>query len=252
MIGERTTGTQVAQMTDTENLPEIDLLYEQGPMVVVNKPSGLLTQAPPGIDSMESRLKRYFKIRDKKPGKVYLGVPHRLDRPVSGAMVFARHVRAARRISEQFEYRSVVKRYWAIVEGNPGEPFGEWVDFMRKIPGEARSETVPEEHPDAQLAILKYELLQSTDRYSLLEIRLETGRTHQIRVQCASRGLPIVGDFQYNAKDCFGEFEPDERKRRIALHARLLKLEHPMTREVVSITAPLPATWHDFSFDYEP
>ncbi len=214
--------------------------------MVVNKPAGLLTQAPPGIDSMESRLKKFLKIREEKPGKVYLGVPHRLDRPVSGAMVFAKNIRATRRLGQQFEFRSVVKKYWAIVEGRPQDAAGEWADYIRKIPGQAKSEVVDENHPDAQLAILKYQVKQEFDGTTLLEIKLETGRTHQIRLQCSSRGLPIVGDVQYNSQISFGEFEPDERKRRIALHARFLKLEHPISNEIVSNTAPLSGPWSDF------
>lgn len=236
-------------MTAPLPLPEIEFLHQDGPVLVVNKPAGLLTQAPPEVDSMELRLKRYLKITEEKPGKVYLGVPHRLDRPVSGAMVFAKHVRAARRLAEQFEFRSVVKRYWAIVEGIPEDESGEWTDFMRKIPGQAKSEVVEADHPDAQLAILKYQILQRFEARALLEIKLETGRTHQIRLQCAQRNLPVVGDFQYNAQASFGEFQPDERKRRIALHARYLKFEHPMTREIVSITAPLSGPWNDYPID---
>ena len=237
--------------TPSPKLPEVDFLYEEGAVMVVNKPAGILTQAPPEIDSMEFRLKRLLKIRDEKPGKVYLGVPHRLDRPVSGAMVFAKNVRATRRIAEQFEYRSVVKKYWAIVEGTPDEESGEWIDYMRKIPGQAKSEIVADDHPDAQLAILKYRCLQSFENQTLLEIKLETGRTHQIRIQCSSRMLPVVGDFQYDAVQSFGEHEPDERKRRIALHARYLKFEHPISREMVAQTAPLTGPWNNFDIQVE-
>jgi 23S rRNA pseudouridine1911/1915/1917 synthase len=232
---------------ETHSSPPIDFLYDQGPVLVVNKPSGLLTQAPPGIDSMELRLKRYLKQKDGKTGKVYLGVPHRLDRPVSGAMVFARNVRATRRLSEQFEFRSVTKKYWAIVEGIPDSNAGEWVDYMRKIPGEAKSEIVQERDLKAQLAILRYKIIAKWASNSLLEIELETGRTHQIRLQCSCRGLPIVGDLQYHSKLSFGAAEPDERKRRIALHARFLKFEHPVSKEMVSRIAPLSETWDDFS-----
>ncbi|MEC9092848.1 MAG: RNA pseudouridine synthase [Planctomycetota bacterium] len=234
-------------MTASPSLPEIEFLYEQGPVMVVNKPAGLLTQAPPEIDSMELRLKRFLKIRENKPGNVYLGVPHRLDRPVSGAMVFAKHVRATRGLSEQFEYRAVQKKYWAITEGRPPEPSGEWMDYMRKIPGKAQSEIVDEQHPHARLAILKYRCIQEfKSPHSLLEITLETGRTHQIRLQCSSRNLPIVGDFQYQATSNFGEPQPDERKRQIALHARFLKFQHPMTRELLSHIAPLSGPWNQY------
>lgn len=219
--------------------------------MVVNKPAGVLTQAPPEIDSMELRLKRFLKVRENKPGKVYLGVPHRLDRPVSGAMVFTKNIRATRRISEQFEFRSVVKKYWAIVEGIPTDDSGEWIDFMRKIPGQAKSEVVAEDHPDAQLAILKYQTLQKFENSALLEIKLETGRTHQIRLQCGSRQHPIVGDLQYDAQTSFGEFEPNERKRRIGLHARFLKFEHPISKEILSNTAPLSGEWLQYPIEAE-
>lgn len=239
-------------MSTSPACPEIEFLYEQGPVMVVNKPAGLLTQAPPEIDSMEWRLKRFLKNREGKQGNVYLGVPHRLDRPVSGAMVFAKHVRATRGLSAQFEYRSVQKKYWAITEGLPSQESGQWMDFMRKIPGEARSEIVDEHHPDARLAILNYRYIkQLTAGLGLLEITLQTGRTHQIRLQCSRRNLPILGDAQYQAKTGFGEFEHDERKRQIALHARSLKFQHPMTDETVSCTAPLPATWEQYPVPLE-
>ena len=116
--------------------PQVQLLYESGPVIVVRKPAGLLTQAPPGIDSLEARIKSWIKQRDQKPGNVYLGVPHRMDRPVSGALVFARHARAARRLSEQFEGRLVHKIYWACVAGQVTPAAGTWTDFVRKVPGE--------------------------------------------------------------------------------------------------------------------
>src|SRR5438552_16225005 len=119
-----------------------DILYEQGPCLVVNKPGGLLTQAPPEIDSLEVRVKRFLKARENKPGNVYLGVPHRLDRPVSGAMVLALHVRAARRLSEQFEERRIRKTYWALTEGSIEPAEGTWTDYLRKINGEPRTVVV--------------------------------------------------------------------------------------------------------------
>ena len=137
------------------------------------------------------------------------------------------------------------------IRDRPEAPSGEWIDYMRKIPGQAKSEIVADDHPDAQLAILKYQVLQTIDRHTLLEIKLETGRTHQIRLQCSTRNLPVVGDFQYEAKDSFGPYEPDERKRRIALHARFLKFEHPMSKEMVSCTAPLSGAWNDYSIQID-
>ena len=230
----------------------IDLLLHTGPCFVINKPGGILTQAPPGIDSLEQRLKRYIQQVENKPGNVYVGVPHRLDRPVSGVMVFARHVRATRRLSAQFQNRTVSKKYWAVVEGTPSAAVGSWTDHMRKIPDEAKSEIVDARSPGAQVASLEYRILQSTGELSLLEIELGTGRTHQIRLQAAARGHSIAGDRLYGSKFDFGPQSFDQRKRWIALMARQLTFEHPMTSEVVDVTAPIHYHWLDldgFEFD---
>ncbi|HTN74563.1 MAG TPA: RluA family pseudouridine synthase [Pirellulaceae bacterium] len=220
-----------------------EILYEQGPVLAVLKPAGVLTQAPPGIDSLELRIKRFLKAREEKPGNVYLAVIHRLDRPVSGVMLFCKHVRAARKLSEQFEDRMVKKIYWAYVAGTPTEPAGTWTDYLRKIPGEPRSEIVDRAHPEGQLAILHYRTLTSSDQGSLLEIELETGRTHQIRLQSSAHGHPVWGDALYGSTVTFGPTTDDERARVIALHARSIAFRHPMTQEPVALTAPLPAYW---------
>jgi 23S rRNA pseudouridine1911/1915/1917 synthase len=232
-------------MTD----PGFQILYDEGPCLIVNKPAGLLTQAPLGIDSLELRVKRFIKQREGKTGEIYLGVPHRLDRPVSGAIVFARHVRAARRISEQFEGRTVKKTYWALVGGTPTEPAGTWIDHLQKIDGEPRTVVVDANHPEGKIAILHYRLLQTVPQGSLLEIELETGRTHQIRVQCASRGLPLLGDTLYGSPATFGPWSDDERARLISLHARSLQLKHPMTREPIHVVAPLPPLWGEYGIE---
>ncbi len=226
-------------------LPDVEILYEEGPCLVINKPGGLLTQGPPGIDSLERRVKQFLIIRENKPGKAYLGVPHRLDRPVSGAIVFAKHVRAARRISEQFEQRTVSKKYWTVVQGQLPDDEGTWQDHMRKMTDRAQSEVVPEDHPDAQLARLQYRVLGRSPRGTWIEIELETGRTHQIRVQTSSRGFPIIGDELYGATTPFGPETIDLRQRWIALHARQLVLQHPMTQDPIDVTCPLPDAWSD-------
>ncbi len=223
-----------------------DILYEEGPCLVVNKPAGILTQAPPGIDSLEVRVKQFLIEREKKPGKAYLGVPHRLDRPVSGALVVAKHVRAARRLSEQFEGRMVKKTYWAVVEGTLPEDEGKWTDQLRKLPNEARGEVVSVDQPNAKRAILSYRVKQRFDDKTWLEITLETGRYHQIRVQTSSHGFPVLGDTLYGATTPFGPPSDDPRDRAIALHARDLAFRHPMTKEDARVTAPLPATWAVF------
>jgi RluA family pseudouridine synthase len=235
----------------------MDILHEDSACIVVNKPGGLLTQAPLGIDSLEFRIKRLLKERDHKPGGVYLGVPHRLDRPASGVIVFAKNVRAARRISEQFEGRLVEKTYWARVSGDVQPDEASWTDYVKKIEGEPRSVVSDERDPAARIAILHYRVLErrpgglrnategvpySAER-SLLEITLETGRTHQIRVQCAHHGHPLLGDTLYGSSERFGPWNEDERERLIALHARRLKFRHPLTREFIECVAPLPAVW---------
>jgi len=225
--------------------PAVDILYEQGPCLVVHKPTGLLTQAAPGIDSLEVRLKTFLKQRDGKTGNIYLGVPHRLDRPVSGALVVARHVRATRRISEQFAMRTVKKTYWACVADHVEPAEGTWEDFTRKIPNEPRAEIVTEDHPDGRSAVLHYRTLGQTAHGSWLSITLETGRMHQIRIQAASRGHAVLGDTMYGSQILFGEQFEDPRKRAIALHARGLALDHPMTQERIDVVVPLPEFWAD-------
>ena len=241
MIGVFTLKVQVSSMDNL--LGGVRILYEQGPCLLINKPGGLLTQAPPHIDSVEMRLKKFIRIRDKKPGRVYVAVPHRLDRPVSGVMVFALHQRAAKRISNQFEQRLVGKEYWACVEGSVKGDEGTFIDFMRKVPGEARSEICDASTEKAKQAILHYRVLKRTRYKTWLSIQLETGRTHQIRLQCGSRGYPIIGDKLYGSTLKFGEHHEDERRRCIALHSRRLKIRHPMLDQYLDMTAQLPETW---------
>ncbi len=223
----------------------MNILYEQGPCLVVNKPFGVLTQAPWGIDSLEVRLKKYLKLRDNKKGDIYLGLPHRLDRPVSGAILFARHVRAARRLARQFEERRVAKAYWACVEGHVEPDEGTWTDWLYKVHGMAQARVVTEEHAGAKRAVLHYRVVAHVERVTWLEIDLETGRTHQIRVQAAHRGLPVAGDAQYGARQRFGPQYDDVRQRGIALHARHLAFTHPTTGESIDVVAPLPDAWQE-------
>jgi 23S rRNA pseudouridine1911/1915/1917 synthase len=227
--------------------PQLEILYDNGPCLVINKPPGVLTQAPAGIDSLEVRVKNFYRQREQKEGNIYLGLPHRLDRPVSGAIVFARHVRAAQRLATQFESRTVTKVYWAVVEGDVQPDEGTWTDYLHKRHGMAQSIVVPPDDPRGKIAIMHYRVLARVESpagiNTWLEVQLETGRTHQIRVQSASRGHPVLGDAQYGATQPFGEQVEHERLRAIALHARQLGFNHPMTGEPVDITAPLPPAW---------
>lgn len=220
-----------------------DILWEEGPCLVALKPPGLLTQAPPGIDSLEVRVRRFLAARDGANPPPYLAVVHRLDRPVSGAILLALHRTAARKLSRQFEFRHVSKRYGTLVEGCVEPESGTWTDWMRKLPDNPRSEIVTPDHPDAQLAILHYRVIGRSADVSLLEIELETGRTHQIRLQSSAHGHPIVGDFLYGSTRSFGPETNDERARWIALHARSLEFRHPDSQADVKVLAPLPAIW---------
>ena len=229
-----------------EIVPDFEIVLEDGPLLAVNKPAGLLTQAPPGIDSLEHRVKDFLTVRDHKPGRCYLGVPHRLDRPVSGVLLLAKHVRAARRLSEQFESRTVAKTYWAAVSGQPEDDAGTWVDYMKKVKHQPLAVIAQPIDPEAREAVLHYRVLRRFDWGTWLEVRLETGRMHQIRLQSASRGFPILGDAQYGSTVPFGEQYDDTRLRGIALHARSITFLHPMTREPLTLEAALPTTWQKF------
>ena len=225
--------------------PRFKILLEDGPVLAVYKPAGLPTQAAPGIDSLEVQVKGFLKERDQKPGGVYLALVHRLDRPVSGVLVAAKHVRAARRIAEQFESRTVRKVYWTCVSGTVDPPEGTWTDTMRKIPDVPQAELVASDHPDGRAAVLHYRTIGSTPHGSLLEITLETGRMHQIRLQAASRGHAVLGDTQYGSPIPFGPQYEDHRLRAIALHARSIRLRHPLNREWLEVTAPLWDAWEE-------
>jgi 23S rRNA pseudouridine1911/1915/1917 synthase len=221
----------------------LTILYESGPCLAVLKPSGIATQAPTGIDSVEARLKRFLAERDQKTGNLYLGVPHRLDRPVSGVLVFARHSRAAKRLARQFEHRTIKKLYWACVQGTVQPEPGTWRDFVLKIPNVPQAQVVAEDHPEGRDAVLHYRTLGQTTHGSWLEIELETGRYHQIRVQAATRGHIVLGDEMYGSRIPFGEQHEDRRLRAISLHARQLSFLHPMTKEPVTVVAPPPEAW---------
>ena len=223
--------------------PGFDILHEDDACLVVNKPGGLLTQAPLGIDSLEVRIKRYLQAGQHTTADIYLGVPHRLDRPASGVIVFAKTRKAAQKISLQFERRFVEKTYWALVSGSVAPAEATWTDHLKKVYGQPRTMVVEPTDPTGQHAILHYRTLRALPNSTLLEITLETGRTHQIRVQCASRGHPLLGDELYGSTVPFGPWHDDERERLIALHARSLRFRHPTTRDDILAVAPLPAIW---------
>ncbi|MGL4511658.1 MAG: RluA family pseudouridine synthase [Lacipirellulaceae bacterium] len=226
----------------------LHVLYDDGPVLVVNKPAGLLTQAPRGIDSLELWVRDYYRAKERNEGNFYLGLVHRIDRPVTGAIVFGRNLRATQRLAKQFEERTVSKTYWALVEGRVEPDEGTWRDQLHKRHGMAAAIVVPEDDPRGKQAVLHYrvrwrsELADGSRGWTWLEIELETGRTHQIRVQAASRGHAVLGDAQYGAEALFGPTAA-EREAQIALHARTLAFRHPMKDESVSVAAPLGEAW---------
>ncbi|MGD9646389.1 MAG: RluA family pseudouridine synthase [Pirellulales bacterium] len=237
---------------------DLTILYEDGPCLVALKPAGLSTQAPQAFDSLELRVKALLRRRadaadsaERPAGEVavpahrrdYLGVPHRLDRPVSGPVVFALTRRAARRLSKQFERRTVEKVYWVAVAGVVEPAAGTWRDIVRKVPYEARAEITTADMPDAKSAVLHYRTLGRTRFGSWLEVRLETGRMHQIRIQAASRGWPVLGDKLYGCEIPFGPASDDKSRTAIALHGRSLAFGHPLTREMITVVVPPSTEW---------
>jgi 23S rRNA pseudouridine1911/1915/1917 synthase len=217
----------------------LDILFEDNHCLAVAKPAGLSTQAPEGIDSLEARAKDYLRRRHAKIGRIYLGIPHRLDRPVSGVVLFARQTKSAQRLAEQFRLRQVVKIYWAAVEGDVQPDSGTWEDWLAKVAGEARAVVATPKSLGAKRALLSYRRLAAIAGGTLLELKPETGRMHQLRVQAAARGWPIQGDALYGARSSFGE----GAERVIGLHGRSLTFLHPIRFEPIMLVAPLPDLW---------
>ncbi len=210
------------------------VLYLDNHLLVVMKPSGLLSQADETGDADVLTLgKAYLKEKFDKPGKVFLGLVHRLDRPASGVLMLARTSKSAARLSDQFRRRKVDKRYLAVVDGvRTGS--GRCEDYLVKEDRQVR--IVPPDHPGAAQALLTWEAVATADGQTLLSVVLLTGRPHQIRVQLAAGGTPILGDLRYGAKRPFGN-------RSIALHCTYLGIEHPTRKESLAWSAPPPEEW---------
>ncbi len=217
------------------------LLLEDGPLLAVNKPAGLLTEGVPGGEgTLVGAVKDWLKTTYGKAGNVYLGIPHRLDRPTSGVIVFTRNSKAAARVAEQFERRQVSKVYWALLEAAPEADSGLLVDWLRKVPDDARSEVCEPGIERAREARLEYRTIRRIGDRCLVEVRLLTGRMHQIRVQFASRGCPVAGDVKYGGS-LWKQMATEDGL--IALHARSLTLRHPIRYDELTIEAPLPDYW---------
>jgi len=218
----------------------LKILYEDNHLLVVNKPAELPTMGVAADKpSLLSVAKEYIREKYNKPGNVYLGIVSRLDAPVTGLVVIARTSKAAGRLSEAFRERRVKKLYRVIVSGVP-DPSEETLEhFLRKDERHRRVHTTHADCPDAQLARLRYRVLSHDEQNALVEVELETGRKHQIRVQLAKVGYPIFGDRKYGSAEKFPVG--------IALHAWKLELTHPVRDKVMSFSAPLPASWKKHS-----
>ncbi|MCA9000065.1 MAG: RluA family pseudouridine synthase [Planctomycetaceae bacterium] len=235
------------------SVPDLEIICEDGPVIAVNKPHGIITQgAPRGVESLVDLVKEYLKRKYDKPGAVYLGVPHRIDRPVSGVVIFSRNSKCAARLSEQFAKRQVKKLYVAILERPPEPREGDLEDWIYRIPDHSRVEISSPKNPEAKVARLSYRTLATAKGKALVEIELHTGRMHQIRIQFGSRGCPIVGDDQYGARTPFPGYSlNDPRNAPIALHARSLTILHPIRYDELTISAPIPKDWEKLGFSVQ-
>ena len=214
-------------------MSDLSVIYEDNHILVVNKAAGLLVQGDQtGDESLVDIAKRYIKDKYQKPGNVFLGLVHRLDRPTTGVIVLARTSKALTRLNQQFKDRLTKKVYRAVVSGSP-EPKARLEHFLRKNSSQNKSFHYPKNTPNTKHAILRYRYIEQLRSYHVLEIELETGRHHQIRAQLAAVGLHIKGDLKYGAK------RPNQNGS-IHLHAQSLALAHPTTKEEMKFIAPYP------------
>lgn len=213
----------------------MEVLYEDNHIIIVNKAASEIVQGDKSGDMpLSEMVKAYIKEKYNKPGAVFLGVVHRLDRPVSGVVVFARTSKALERLNAMFrEGRRIKKTYWALVKQRPAEPEAELVHYLVRNEKQNKSYAYASERSDAKRSVLSYRLLGSMENYHLLEVSLQTGRHHQIRCQLAKIGSPIKGDLKYGAE----RSNPDGS---ISLHARRIQFEHPVSKMQIDVVAPVP------------
>ena len=221
-------------MKTLSNKNNLDVLYEDNHIIVVNKRVGDIVQGDKtGDKPLSDVVKEYIKDKYNKPGEVFLGVVHRLDRPTTGIVLFARTSKALTRLNELFKNRETQKTYWAVVKKHPEQERGTLVHYLTRNEKNNTSKAFIKEVPNSKMASLDYKVIKKLDNYTALEIDLHTGRHHQIRAQLAIIGSPIKGDLKYGAD----RSNPDGG---IHLHARKLVLMHPVTKELLQITAPVP------------
>lgn len=232
-------------MGKLEEKYNLDVVYEDNHIIIINKKAGQISQGDKTGDiPLNDLLKSYLKEKYNKPGNVYLGLIHRLDRPTSGGLVFGKTDKASSRLSKMFQTREVKKTYWAMVDQLPPKSEDRIIHYLKKNQEKNKSFIVKENTPGAKKAILNYKLLSSSERYHLLEIDLETGRHHQIRTQLGAIGCKIKGDVKYG----FRRGNPDQS---IHLHARYIEFMHPVKKEKMRFVFDVPrgdAVW-DFAKD---
>jgi len=222
-------------------MPMLAILHQDNHCLAVDKPAGLLSQGDTtGDPSVDEEVRAYLKAAHAKPGNVYVGLVHRLDRPTSGVLLLARTSKGASRLSEQFRSGQVAKTYLAVVEGTWLDDSGEWEDWLLKDERTNVVVSVSPETAGAQRSNVAYRVVDRRAGRLAIELRPTTGRGHQLRVQLASRGLPIVGDRKYGARSTLMALDG---RPRIALHARELRFKHPTRPEHLTIAAPIPADW---------
>lgn len=228
-------------MNSTENLEDIQsrVLFEDNHLIIVNKRAGEIVQGDKtGDEPLLEKVREYIREKYQKPGNVFCGLVHRIDRPVSGAVVFAKTSKALSRMNELVKVRDISKVYWTIVERAPEIPEQRLINYLKKNEKQNKSYVVREGEVGSQRAELYYKVIGHSERYTLLEVELFTGRHHQIRVQLAANGTIIKGDLKYGAK----RSNPDGS---ISLHARRIAFVHPVSKENIVVEAPVPneALW---------
>lgn len=216
------------------NCSNLQVLYEDNHIIIINKRVGDIVQGDKtGDQPLSDVIKDYIKDKYNKPGNVYLGVVHRLDRPTTGIVLFSKTSKALPRLNKLFAERLAKKTYWAVVKNKPQNEQGTLIHWLKKNPKNNKSTAYIKEVENSKKAILHYKLLKKLKTYYLLEINLETGRHHQIRSQLSSIGCPIKGDLKYG-------FDRSNKNAGIHLHARQISFIHPVSKIELNITAPLP------------
>jgi 23S rRNA pseudouridine1911/1915/1917 synthase len=237
------TGSNIKNQGSMGKLLVDNILFEDNHIIIVNKlPSQIVQGDKTGDTPLSDYVKAYIKVKYNKAGDVFLGVVHRLDRPVSGAVIFARTSKSLTRLNELIKTREIRKTYWAVVKNKPPKDSDTLINFLRRDESRNKSFITTEKAKDAQRASLSYTLISTSENYYLLQIDLQTGRHHQIRAQLAGIGCPIKGDLKYG-------YPRSNADGSIHLHARKLDFIHPVTLNPVSIVAGTPnePIWNFFS-----